>query len=231
MRSPDVARLSDEEETRLAHGPRVDAAAPSASAAKAYLRLRGHEGGCVAIVGFEGEADEVERRHLRTSALLRGGGGLRLGRRPGEAWLRTRYAGPYLRDELLDRGVLVETLETATGWSNLARLYGAVADALHDTLAGRGTPPLVMCHVSHLYRSGASLYFTFLARQEAEAPLDQWRAAKIGGERGDHGRRAARSPTTTPSAATTSRGCAPRSATSVSSCCAPPRSASTRPGS
>ena len=30
----------------------------------------------------------------------------------------------------------------------------------------RGTPPLVMCHVSHLYPSGASLYFTFLARQE-----------------------------------------------------------------
>jgi alkyldihydroxyacetonephosphate synthase len=35
-----------------------------------------------------------------------------------------------------------------------------------------------MCHVSHLYRSGASLYYTFLARQEAGAPLDQWRAAK-----------------------------------------------------
>ena len=34
-----------------------------------------------------------------------------------------------------------------------------------------------MCHVSHLYRSGASLYFTFLARQSG-APLEQWRAAK-----------------------------------------------------
>jgi alkyldihydroxyacetonephosphate synthase len=34
-----------------------------------------------------------------------------------------------------------------------------------------------MCHVSHLYPSGASLYFTFLARQEDDA-LAQWRAAK-----------------------------------------------------
>ena len=74
--------------------------------------------------------------------------------------------------------MLVDTLETATDWSNLSRLYLAVSDALRDTLAGRGTPALVMCHVSHLYRSGASLYFTFFARQEAEAPLDQWRAAK-----------------------------------------------------
>jgi alkyldihydroxyacetonephosphate synthase len=35
-----------------------------------------------------------------------------------------------------------------------------------------------MCHVSHLYRSGASLYFTFIAAQEQGAELDQWRAAK-----------------------------------------------------
>jgi alkyldihydroxyacetonephosphate synthase len=35
-----------------------------------------------------------------------------------------------------------------------------------------------MCHVSHLYASGASLYFTFLARAEPGAELAQWRAAK-----------------------------------------------------
>jgi alkyldihydroxyacetonephosphate synthase len=175
--SPDVARLSDEEETRLAFalasgGSRID------RAGRAYLRLRGHERGCIAIVGFEGDDDEVERRRLHTGGLLRAGGGLRLGRRPGEAWRRTRYAGPYLRDELLDRGVMTETLETATSWSNLDKLYRAVADALRSSLGERGTPPLVMCHVSHLYRSGASLYFTFLARQDGEAPLEQWRAAK-----------------------------------------------------
>jgi alkyldihydroxyacetonephosphate synthase len=34
-----------------------------------------------------------------------------------------------------------------------------------------------MCHVSHLYRSGASLYFTFFAGQADDA-LAQWRAAK-----------------------------------------------------
>ena len=45
-------------------------------------------------------------------------------------------------------------------------------------LAARGTPALVVCHVSHLYASGASLYFTFIARQEPGAELEQWRAAK-----------------------------------------------------
>jgi alkyldihydroxyacetonephosphate synthase len=35
-----------------------------------------------------------------------------------------------------------------------------------------------MCHVSHLYPTGASLYFTFLARQQTGAELEQWQAAK-----------------------------------------------------
>ena len=37
-----------------------------------------------------------------------------------------------------------------------------------------------MCHISHLYPSGASLYFTFLARAHdgVDERLEQWRAAK-----------------------------------------------------
>jgi alkyldihydroxyacetonephosphate synthase len=175
--SPDVARLSDEDETRLSL-----ALASSGSAAervgRAYLRARGHAGGCIAIVGWEGRDREVARRRARTRALLRASAGLPLGERPGRSWLRSRYAAPYLRDALLDRGVMAETLETATSWSRLGGLQQAVRAALRDSLNARGTPPLVMCHVSHLYRDGASLYFTFIARQEDGVGLAQWRAAK-----------------------------------------------------
>jgi len=179
----DVSRLSDEHETRLSMAM-ASTGSRKERLGRRYLRMRGHEGGCVAILGFEGDEEDVERRRRRTSALLRAGGGVLLGRRPGEAWLRGRYAAPYLRDELLDRRVMVETLETATTWANLESMHGAVGSALRTSLDGRGTPPLVMCHVSHLYPSGASLYFTFLARQEGEADaapsalLAQWSAAK-----------------------------------------------------
>jgi alkyldihydroxyacetonephosphate synthase len=175
--APDVARLSDEEETRLSLAL-TGGEGLKARAGAAYLRLRGYQGGCLAVFGWEGDADDVDRRAARTGALARRAGGLSLGRSPGEAWAASRFAGPYLRDDMLGLCVMVETLETATQWSGLMDLHAAVGEALREALAARGTPARVMCHVSHLYPSGASLYFTFLARQEEGAEIEQWRAAK-----------------------------------------------------
>lgn len=84
---------------------------------------------------------------------------------------------PYLRDSLLDAGALVETLETAAFWSAVPALYAAVREALVGTLAGAGTPPLVMCHISHVYAAGASLYFTVVSAQGADA-VAHWTRAK-----------------------------------------------------
>ena len=95
----------------------------------------------------------------------------------GESWARDRYRGPYLRDALLDAGALVETLETVTFWSHLHGLYAAVQGALRESLTAQGTPPVILCHISHVYRSGASLYFTVGCAQ-LDDPLAQWRAAK-----------------------------------------------------
>ena len=158
----DVCRLSDEPETAL------NAAAS------------GHDapGPCLVVVGWEGEESDIERRAERTRHHLEQAGARPLGEEAGARAGQNYFAGPYLRDELLGMGVLVETLETATTWSRLQELYTAVGDALRGALSARGTDALVMCHISHLYRSGASLYFSFFARQERGAELEQWRAAK-----------------------------------------------------
>jgi alkyldihydroxyacetonephosphate synthase len=175
--APDVARLSDEEETRLAMAM-SSSGSLTERAGRAYLRARGHQSGCIVIVGWEGEEHAIAGRAADGARILRAGGGLPLGTRPGRSWLRSRYLGPYLRDVLLGHGVLAETLETATTWSSLLGLHDAVTRALQDSLRERGTPPLVGCHVSHLYPAGASLYFTFMARALPGDELDQWRAAK-----------------------------------------------------
>jgi alkyldihydroxyacetonephosphate synthase len=162
---PTVLRLSDEAETA------VNLADPDAV-------LGGGAGGCMAITGYEGTADDVAARRAATTAALERLGGTAMGAGPGEAWRTGRYRAPYLRDPLLAAGALVETLETATFWSNVPALKAAVTGALTDTLTAQGTPPIVLCHVSHVYETGASLYFTVLCAQAAD-PLAQWAAAKV----------------------------------------------------
>jgi alkyldihydroxyacetonephosphate synthase len=174
---PDVARLSDEAETRMSLAL-AGVGGVKGRLGRAYIGLRGYGEGCLAILGFEGEPEEVAARRKRALELVRRGGGLAVGRSPGEAWRKGRFSAPYLRDELLTQGVMVETLETATSWSNLRALHRAVAVAINDALSAEGTPGLVMCHVSHLYETGASLYFTFIARQRDGAELEQWAAVK-----------------------------------------------------
>jgi alkyldihydroxyacetonephosphate synthase len=175
---PDVARLSDREETRmslaLAGGGGV-----KGRLGRAYLGLRGHgDGSCLAILGFEGGERDVAQRRARALDLVKRGGGLPVGRSPGRAWRHGRFEGPYLRDDLLTHGVMVETLETATQWSNVARVHEAVGEAIAASLRAGGTPGLVMCHISHVYESGSSLYFTFLARQREGEEIEQWGEVK-----------------------------------------------------
>ena len=134
---PDVCRLSDEAETQLtaamgSSGGRTE------RLGRTYLRLRGQEEGCLLIAGFEGSHEDVARRRGRFAEMLRAGGGVFLGQRWGRAWRQGRFAAPYLRDELMDRGVMVETLETACPWSKLGATHDSVGAAIGGRPGGAG---------------------------------------------------------------------------------------------
>jgi alkyldihydroxyacetonephosphate synthase len=171
----DVTRLSDADETDVAFALR---GGPGTAALRGYLRARGVREPVLLVLGWEaGSRAELARRRRATLRVLRGHGAVRLGRAVGQGWRHGRFAGPRQRDALLDAGVLVETLETATHWSGLDRLRDAVRDALADALTDDTHRPVVMCHVSHAYETGASLYFTVLAAQSKQ-PVEQWQRAK-----------------------------------------------------
>lgn len=161
---PTVFRLSDEAETA------INLAKPSEVGSSSG-------GGCLMVTGFEGTSEQVARVHALSSAELARMGGESLGSEDGQQWAEGRFHGPYLRDTLLDRGILVETLETATFWSNVDTLYAKVKGALETALAEQGSPAIVLCHISHVYETGASLYFTVAAKQ-LDDPVTQWEAAK-----------------------------------------------------
>jgi len=160
---PTVVRLSDASETRV-----------NALMGGHLTRARG----CLAVATFEGpDVAEATQSLEKTDAAFRRHGGIPRGEEPARSWERGRFASPALRDTLLDIGVLAETLETATTWANLDALKSAVTAALTATLAAEGTKPLVLCHISHVYPAGASLYFTVVAALTTD-PVTQWGRAK-----------------------------------------------------
>ena len=174
---PDVIRVSDEEETEVSlalSGPR----GLSGTLFGGYLGLRRKRGGCLIVVGFEGDEESVARRRALAVRALRHGGAAYLGQGAGRSWEHGRYQGPYLRDTLMGMGAMVETLETSHTWSRLHELHAAIAAAIRGALAAQGTPGLVFCHLSHAYADGASLYFTFISRARRGDEIEQWQAVK-----------------------------------------------------
>jgi alkyldihydroxyacetonephosphate synthase len=174
---PEVIRVSDKEET----GVSLALSGPRGMAARlldGYLGARRRRDGCLIVVGLEGEEESVARRRALTVRGLRRGGAAYLGQAAGRSWERSRFRGPYLRDTLMDKGALVETLETAHTWSRLGELHEAVGAAIRDSLAAQGTPGLAFAHLSHAYPDGASLYFTIIARSLRGEEVEQWRRVK-----------------------------------------------------
>nr|WP_296770597.1 FAD-binding oxidoreductase [Rhodococcus sp. (in: high G+C Gram-positive bacteria)] len=162
---PTVMRLSDEVETGINEalaGQSDDTVPP---------------GGCLSVATFEGTEHEVDARATAADAMIAMHSGISIDPGRARAWESGRFDSPYLRDALLDAGALAETLETATQWSHLAAVREAVTSALVRSLTEVGTPPIVMCHISHVYPTGASLYFTVVCAATEDART-QWLGAK-----------------------------------------------------
>jgi alkyldihydroxyacetonephosphate synthase len=181
---PACIRLSDRSETALAQAVRSTGGNKLKRRAEdLFLKLlasRGYsfEDGAFMILGFEGERDRVEEQKLTALGICKKLGGFHLGTSPGKQWYHSRYDMPYFRDMLLNWGVMVDTLETATTWDNLLHLYGEVRRAIKKAIEEGGKSGIVACHVSHSYREGASLYYTFLAPMEEGKELEQWERVK-----------------------------------------------------
>jgi alkyldihydroxyacetonephosphate synthase len=180
-----LLRLSDPEETRFyrAFGALARKRGLRDRLADLYLARRGFGANASALIaGFEGDRDSVRQAQRRFAALARKFGAIDIGEGQGKRWREGRFHGPYLRDPMMDRGLGVDTLETAASWSRLDALYGAVRKALEtamiETVPRPGAHGVVMCHISHSYADGASLYFTYIFPRALGSEIEQWRAIK-----------------------------------------------------
>jgi alkyldihydroxyacetonephosphate synthase len=181
--TPAAIRLSDPEETSFAYRLRPAAHDLAHKLQEGVLWSIGQVGysfehGSLMILGFEGPEELVMTKEKLALEVCRDFGGLNLGQGVGRHWFRDRFRHPYMRDTLLNYGIMLETLETATSWSNLPKLYEQVSQAIRTAMADLGEPGIVMSHLSHSYQDGTSLYFIFLSRQCRGQELAQWRQVK-----------------------------------------------------
>jgi alkyldihydroxyacetonephosphate synthase len=163
-----MLRLSDAEEARFHRA--LDRLGDSPSllqrASAAILNSWRYERPCLLLAAFEGSAESVQLAKKTFGSIAREHGALRLGSGPVRHWQQSRFSSPYLRDTMLDRGLGVDTMETATSWANLQALYEGVKTALERAIAETVPRPLahgiVMCHTGHACSDGASLHFTYI---------------------------------------------------------------------
>lgn len=91
-----------------------------------------------------------------------------------QAWRSTFFRQPYLRDVLIDWGILAETFETAVCWSKAVELYKAVREATMDAIRSECGTGGVTARTTHAYADGVSLYFSVFAPGKRGALREQW---------------------------------------------------------
>jgi alkyldihydroxyacetonephosphate synthase len=125
----------------------------------------GHSSGCIGMLGFPADLPGLaDRKSVAVEAMGRVGAFDETSPAYGAHWWAHRndavetYAAIMGPDRIFGPGVIVDTIEVAGLWSVVPQLYAAIRTALATQAEA------ILCHLSHLYPSGSSLYLTFLIR-------------------------------------------------------------------
>ncbi len=129
------------------------------------------------VLGFESTDHDVGDRLARALAICRAHGGVADPPREqaAAAWKEAFLALPYLRDALVQCGVLCETFESAVTWDKWPAFHAAVTGAVREAA---GEPCRVTCRFTHVYPDGPAPYFTVLAPARRGEEVEQWDAIK-----------------------------------------------------
>ncbi len=111
---------------------------------------------CLILLVHEGPTSRVAAEILAVESIMAGMGLNPADAAAAEGWMSHRNTVPEWRD-LLEQGLIADTIEVSGTWSQIDAIYCDVIAALktvHDCVNASA-------HSSHVYRSGINLYFTF----------------------------------------------------------------------
>jgi alkyldihydroxyacetonephosphate synthase len=145
------------------------------------LRMIGYgDTRCLMVFGVTGSRGLFHRTRRDVASICRKYGGLVVGTIVGHTWEKSRFLSPYLRNTLWERGVAIDTLETALPWDKVQAASRAIPQSIVDAMAKHNEQVLAFSHLSHVYRDGASIYTTYLFRRtnDPDELLSRWHDMK-----------------------------------------------------
>ncbi|MCZ2392731.1 MAG: FAD-binding oxidoreductase [Chitinophagales bacterium] len=178
---PTVARFSDELETeylKLVSSEVGVLADVKSLISNIVLKLKGIEKPTIMMVSFDGTQSEAELNRKLAASIFEKNKGFDIGDGIGKKWEHSRFGLPYLRDDLVERGVFVDTMETVVPWDKVDALRKKVQANLLMSDAFGKEKGVILAHVSHVYTSSASIYFTVITAQQKGSEYQQWEEIK-----------------------------------------------------
>jgi len=166
---PSVFRLSDPEETDVAfklygvEGTPLDPLLERLG----YRRMER----CLLLGHTDGDKDFGKLVHRKIRCICRRYSALYTTGYVTRRWEHGRFRDPYLREDLGDFGIVLDTLECSVNWANLHRVWAGVREYCHSR-----PDTICMAHASHFYPQGSNLYFIFIARMDSVKEYQEYQA-------------------------------------------------------
>lgn len=155
---PSVTRLSDSLETYFAIINSTDSFGKRFL--MRYLSMRGIKEGSMLVIMNNGHPIDVKFPKSVST-----------GSAPAQLWYKDRFERPYLANEFWTRDLVPDTLETSASWNDLGQLYDQTVKTFAEERERGQFKGNIMAHISHIYKTGGCIYFTFIIKPKTEGDL------------------------------------------------------------
>lgn len=158
---PSVFRLSDPEETDVV----MKLYGIEGSIFEKLLSLKGFKRGeqCLLLGTVDGDRDYTSLVKRKIHSICKKHKAFYTTGFVTKAWEHGRFTDPYMREDLMDYGIVIDTLECGVNWETLLEVHKEVRKYCKSR-----PQTICMTHCSHFYPQGANLYFIFIGKMDME---------------------------------------------------------------
>lgn len=91
-----------------------------------------------------------------------------------DSWKKSFLDAPYLRDEMMKKGFILETFETAVTWDQFEKFHAGILQSAQEAMKEICGGGFITCRFTHLYPDGPAPYYTIMAKGQTGHEIEQW---------------------------------------------------------